>query len=90
MCRPLGVKTVCSSRCTLRNSLVHVKQPTEDKKKKGVIYEVPCKACECVYIGETGRTLEKRLSEEERHQEWHCGSRLDQPTPGGLGASQNN
>ena len=63
MCRPLGVKTVCRSRCTLRSSLVHVKQPREDKKKKGVIYEVPCKDCECVYIGETGRTLEKRLSE---------------------------
>ena len=63
MCRPLGVKTVCRSRCTLRSSLVHVKQPREDKKKKGVIYEVPCKDCECVYIGETGRTLEKLLSE---------------------------
>ena len=63
MCRPLGVKTVCRSRYTLRSSLVHVKHPREDKKKKGVIYEVPCKDCECVYIGETGRTLEKRLSE---------------------------
>ena len=29
---------------------------------EGVIYEVPCKDCECVYIGETGRILEKRLS----------------------------
>ena len=54
MCRPLGVKTVCRSICTLRSSLVHVKQPREDKKKKGVIYEVPCKDWECVYIGETG------------------------------------
>ena len=27
------------------------------------MYEVPCADCECVYIGETGRTLEKRLSE---------------------------
>ena len=31
--------------------------------KKGVIYEIPCKDCPCVYIGETGRTSEKRLSE---------------------------
>ena len=62
-CRPLGVKTVSRSKCTLRSSLVHVKQPREDKRKKGVIYEVPCKDCQCVYIGETGRTLEKRLSE---------------------------
>ena len=43
--------------------LVHVKHPREDKRKKGVIYEVPCKDCQCVYIGETGRTMEKRLSE---------------------------
>ena len=40
MCRPLGVKTVCRSGCTLRSSLVHVKQPREDKRKKGVTYEV--------------------------------------------------
>ena len=33
------------------------------QRKKGVIYEVPCKDCQCVYIGETGRTLDKRLSE---------------------------
>ena len=34
-----------------------------DMKKKGVVYEVPCKDCPSVYIGETGRTLEKRISE---------------------------
>ena len=37
--------------------------PAVLNSKKGVIYEVPCKDCPCVYIGETGRTLEKRLSE---------------------------
>ena len=40
-----------------------VKQPRDDKKKKGVVYEVPCGECDSVYIGETSRTLEKRLSE---------------------------
>ena len=35
----------------------------EDRKKKGVVYEVPCQDCECVYIGETSRGLEKRLNE---------------------------
>ena len=71
VCRPLGVKTVCKSRGTLRNSLVRVKQPREDKKKKGVIYEVPCQDCECVYIGETSRTLEKRLSEHKNAVKKH-------------------
>ena len=52
-----------SSKSTLRSSLVNVKQPRPDRKKKGVVYEVPCKDCPSVYIGETGRTLEKQLSE---------------------------
>ena len=52
-----------SSRSTLRSSLVKVKQPRPDRKKKGVVYEVPCKDCPSVYIGETGRTLEKQISE---------------------------
>ena len=36
-----------------------VKQAMPSSKKKIVIYEIPCKDCPCVYIGETGRTLEK-------------------------------
>ena len=71
VCLPLGVKTVCRSRGTLRSALVRVKQPREDRKKKGVIYEVPCKDCECVYIGETSRTLEKRLSEHKNGVKKH-------------------
>ena len=41
-------------------------------EKKGVVYQVPCAECESVHIGETGRTLEKRISEHKgavkRHQ----------------------
>ena len=59
MCRPLGMRTVIKSASTLRSSLVKVKQARPDRKKKGVVYEVLCKDCPCVYIGETGRTLEK-------------------------------
>ena len=33
--------------------------------KKGVVYEVPCADCGHVYIGETGRTLKKRLKEHD-------------------------
>ena len=51
------------SESTLRSSLVKVKQIRPDSRKKGVVYEVLCKDCPCGYIGETGRTLEKRLSE---------------------------
>ena len=31
--------------------------------KKGVVYKIPCKDCEKVYIGETGRNLQKRMAE---------------------------
>ena len=62
LCRPLGLKTVMKTAGTLRSRLVKVKQARPSSKKKGVIYEIPCKDCSCVYIGETGRTLEKRLS----------------------------
>ena len=51
-----------SSRSTLRFSPVTVKQPRPDRKKKKVVHEVPCKDCPSVYIGETGRTLEKWIS----------------------------
>ena len=39
------------------------KEPKLAWKKKGVVYEVPCAECDCVCIRETGRMLEKRLSE---------------------------
>ena len=61
-----GVKTVMSSRSILRSSLVKEKQPRPDRKKKGVAYEVPCNDCPCVYIGETGRTLEKKCISEHK------------------------
>lgn len=48
--------------CIHRQSLIRVKQPRPDAKKKGVVYEVSCKDCECEYIGETWRTLQKCLS----------------------------
>ena len=59
MCRPLGVKTVMKTVDTHRSRVVKAKQAMPNSTKKGVIYIIPCKDCPCVYIGETGRTLEK-------------------------------
>ena len=45
-----------------KSTPLKVKQLRPDRKK-GVVYEVPCTDCPCVYIAETGRTLEKWISE---------------------------
>ena len=60
--RPLGIRTTFRSRGTIREALAWTKEPPT-WKKKGVMYQVPCAECNCAYIGETGRMLEKRLSE---------------------------
>ena len=63
ICCPLGIKAIFKSSNIFRQSLVHVKNSIPDEKKKGVVYEVPCMDCELVYIGETGRTMQKRVTE---------------------------
>ena len=57
------MRTTFKSKETLREALVQTKDPQPEWKKKGVIYLVPCAKCESVYIGETGRTLKKKISE---------------------------
>ena len=51
---------------TMRQTLVRVKNKIPPEKKKGVVYEVPCQDCGEVYVGETGRTLKKRISEHKQ------------------------
>ena len=46
--------------------LVKVKQKMPEEKKKEVVYQVPCKDCCKVYIGETKRTLKTRISEHKQ------------------------
>ena len=92
VCQRLEVKTVCRSRSTLKNALVQVKQPSEDRKKKAVVYGESCKGCERVYNRETSKTHEQRAqecSEESQHQQWTCSTGLDQLMPSGLEGCQD-
>ena len=58
------VKTVFSSKRTLRSELVKVKKRIDPSDRKGVIYEIEC-CCGHSYIGETGRTLNARIKEHQ-------------------------
>ena len=64
VCTPLGVKAVFKPARTLRQTLMRVKSLEE--RKRGVVYEVPCKECHQTYIRETKRTLKVRLGEHKQ------------------------
>ena len=54
-CRRLGIRVVFKSHGTLHRTLMRVKNARPELKMKEVVYEVPCKDCECSYIGKTRR-----------------------------------
>ena len=62
-CRKIGVRTIFKSRETLRQRLMKVKTRVPDVKKKEIVYKIPCRECDAVYIGETRRSLQKRITE---------------------------
>ena len=62
--------TVVKPQTTLRRVLVHPKDKIDKlKKADGVVYKIPCKRCEEVYIGETGRQFGVRLTEHRKEAE---------------------
>ena len=42
---------------TPRNMLAHPKDKTGDKEKSQLIYKIPCKKYDCVYVGESDEVL---------------------------------
>ena len=59
------VKAVFKPYRMMRQILMKVKNPVP-AEKKGVVYIIPCQDCTKVYVGETGRTLKKRMSEHKQ------------------------
>ena len=51
---------------TLKQTLMKLKTHVPEERKRGVVYEVPCKECSKTYIGETKRTLKVRLGEHKQ------------------------
>jgi len=58
--------TAVRPHTTLRNMLVHPKDRINDEEKPEVVYKIPCKNCEHVYVGETGRPLGVRIKEHHK------------------------
>ncbi|XP_035658161.1 uncharacterized protein LOC118403535 [Branchiostoma floridae] len=64
--RKHAIATAVKPKTTLRNLLVHPKDRLEDSSKTDCVYKIPCKSCDKVYIGETGRTFNTRLEEHKK------------------------
>ena len=51
---------------TLRQILVHPKDPITMDQSSGVVYEIPCGDCQHEYVGQTDRNFACRLKEHRR------------------------
>ena len=60
---PLDIRTALRPMRTLRDILVHVKDPVPPEAKSGTVYCVSCSGCPASYVGQTGRTVRDRVKE---------------------------
>ena len=60
--KKFNIKVSYKTSNTLRNSLFNAKDTIPDMFKSGV-YKLNCNTCHAAYIGETGRSFKKRISE---------------------------
>ncbi|XP_041483471.1 uncharacterized protein LOC121430261 [Lytechinus variegatus] len=61
-----SIRAVFKSDTTIRKQLVRPKDPALPGRLDGVVYKIPCGACDKVYIGETGRPVNERMLEHRR------------------------
>ena len=58
---------VCSKpHLTLNDFLPKAKNSVERSSRPGVIYQIPCRDCTGIYIGEIGRVYKTRLTQRKR------------------------
>ena len=58
---PLAIQVTFRPFRTLRQELVHSKDPVPANCRKGVVYSIPCAECPRTYIGQMGRFLNHHL-----------------------------
>ena len=59
----VGIEVVLKPYFTLSFVFRKPKDVICDEKKCGLVYEFPCRDCDAVYVGETGRSLNTRKKE---------------------------
>ncbi|XP_057298389.1 uncharacterized protein LOC130629264 [Hydractinia symbiolongicarpus] len=57
------IKCILNSKDTLRSTLSKPKDKINMEEQNNVVYEIPCKDCDAVYIGETKRKFKQRVQE---------------------------
>ena len=65
--RPLGINVAHRAEQWKWRLCKEIKDQLPMNKRKGVVYSIECDECRAIYIGETGRTLDDRLKEHQRH-----------------------
>ena len=61
-----SVSVIHINNTSLKNKVNYKRGQANKTEEQGVVYEVHCKDCEKVYIGETGRQLNIRLNEHKK------------------------
>ena len=59
----VGVGVAMKPVCVLSNNFCKPKDKVLDKEKSGLVYLIPCRDCDAVHSGETGRSFETRKRE---------------------------
>ena len=62
----VGVKVAMKPHLTIRKLLSSLKDPFDNGEKFCLVYQVPCRDCSFVYIGQTKHDLKSRLDEHKK------------------------
>ena len=64
--QPYNIRVAHKPITTLRRLLTNVKDKDKPEDRQGAVYKIKCCDCQASYIGETGRNLSTRLTEQKR------------------------
>ena len=84
-----GVSSAMRPHTTIRNLLVHPKDKVNTEETAKRVYMIPCKHCQKVYIGETGRSFGVRTKEHRKEVEQQEGRKYTRSTKRQSQSEQN-